>query len=398
MTTTHSTSSSAPAINPAKVIFAGICAIILTVGIGRFAYTPLLPLMREQAGLTSVDAGWLATINYVGYLGGALIAASISTLYRKFILYRIGLVVAVLSTLAMGLTQHFWLWLILRLIAGWSSTAGMLLSTGLVLNWLIRQRLRPDLGVHFAGFGMGMVLSGLAVMTMAGHLSWQAQWCVLGAIGIVFLIPSWRWVPAPPQSAAHHGDYPSDPLPSRRWRWTFTLAYFCGGFGYVITATFVVDIIHTMHAITLPGNGVWIVMGLVAIPSCFLWDRVAAQIGGMRALALAYALQTASFALTAIGGSAVVVLLGAVLFGATVIGTVSLTLSIIGRLYPANPAKAMARLTVAYGSAQILGPIVAGYLTHSSGSYRGALLFATGIGTMGTLLAATLARSQTSLR
>ena len=85
-----------------RVIFAGICALILTVGLARFAYTPMLPIMRDQAGLSHLAGGWLATINYAGYMSGALLAASISDLGRKFVLYRIGLVIGVLSTAAMA--------------------------------------------------------------------------------------------------------------------------------------------------------------------------------------------------------------------------------------------------------------------------------------------------------
>ena len=77
------------------------------------------------------------------------------------------------------------------------------------------------------------------------------------------------------------------------------------------------------------------------------------------------------------------------LFGGTVIGVVSLTLSIIGRLYPSNPAKAMARLTLSYGAAQIVGPIAAAYALQG-GDYRRALLLATAVGVVGTIFSLAL--------
>ena len=373
---------------PARVMCAGICALVLTIGIARFSYTPLLPVMRDHAGLSRIDAGWLATINYVGYLGGALIASSIRTLQRKFILYRIGLIVAVATTAAMGLTTHVWLWLVLRLISGWSSTAGVLLGAGLALHWLLRRGHRPDLGILFGGVGLGMVVSGSAAAAMAGHLAWSGQWVVFGALGILFLVPAWAWMPAPAAASTGALAHPhADALPSRWWMALFHIAYFSGGFGYVITATFIVDIIRHLHSISVPGTWVWIIMGAFAIPSCYLWDRVADRLGASRALAMAYGLQTASFALLAYGNGSAAILLAALLYGATVMGTVSLTLTIIGRLYPANPAKAMARLTVSYGVAQIIGPIVSGYMAHGSGRYTGALLVATAVGVAGTAAA-----------
>lgn len=109
-----------PAIDPAlaaqrrRVLAAGVCGLILTVGLGRFAYTPLLPLMREQAGLSHAAGGWLAAFNYLGYLSGALLAASISDVALKYRLYRWGLLLAIVSLPAMGLTDHFAIWALLR--------------------------------------------------------------------------------------------------------------------------------------------------------------------------------------------------------------------------------------------------------------------------------------------
>jgi MFS family permease len=217
---------------------------------------------------------------------------------------------------------------------------------------------------------------------------------VLGVLALVFLLPAWAWLPAP--AATHHPqhhDAPDD-APSTRWMLLFSLAYFCGGFGYVITATFIVDIVRNMPAIHLPGPWVWVLMGAIAVPSCFLWDRVSARIGQLPALTLAYALQTASFALTALGTGLPAITLAAVLFGLTVIGTVSLTLSIIGRRFPANPARAMARLTLSYGAAQMLGPLVAGYVGHANGDFHAALLLAAAIGSTGTLISAGLCLAQ----
>jgi MFS family permease len=373
----------------AKVLAAGICAIVLTVGIARFAYTPLLPVMREHAGLSGITAGWLATVNFIGYLGGALIASRIPSLHQKYTLYRAGLVFAVLSTIAMGLTDNAWVWLALRLIAGWASTAGMLLSTGFVLNWLTRHGHRPELGVHFSGFGAGMLLSGAAIAVMSGRLSWNEQWIALGLLGIIFLIPAWRWMPEPPRELKKI-DSISEGAPSTKWMLVFCIAYFCGGIDYVITSTFVVDIVHGVRNLHFSGNGVWIVMGCVAIPSCFVWDRIAHEIGELKALTLAYSVQTVAIALSISSDHPGLVITGAALFGTTIIGSVSLTLSIVGRLFPANPAKAMAKLTLGFGVAQILGPVVAGYLLHASGSYRDALMFATIVGVVGTILTSLL--------
>lgn len=359
-----------------RVLAAGICALILTVGLARFAYTPLLPIMRQEAGMSHLVGGWLATFNYLGYLTGVWIAASTTELQRKFLLYRLGLVIALLSTFAMGMTTNVVFWSILRYISGFSSTGGMLLASGLVMNWLLRHRLRTELGLHFAGLGLGIVVSGIAVGLMVGHLAWDGQWLALGTLGIVFFVPAWRWMPAPAELQPNSPDLQSAPPPSR-WMWIMVAAYCCAGVGYVISATFIVAILEKISVLTGRGSWVWVLVGLAATPSTFIWDRVVRRRGEVGALLICYVLHTASIALPVITDSPGWNVLGALLFGGTVVGIVSLTLSLIGRRFPANPAKAMARMTLSYGLAQIISPAVAGFIANATGSYHGALIMAT---------------------
>lgn len=360
--------------NRYRVILAGICALILTVGLARFAYTPMLPIMRDQAGVSHVLGGWLATINYAGYMFGAVLAASISDLRWKFLLYRVGLVVAVLSTGAMGLTHSVPLWAALRFAAGFSSTAGLLLASGLMLNWLLRQGHRLELGLHFMGLGLGIVVSGLAVGAMSPWLTWDGQWIGLGALGLLFLLPAWRWLPAPAAPAPTGAKAASAaPVPTARWMWLLIASYFAAGFGYVISATFIVAIVEKLPLLAGQGGWVWVMVGIAATPSCAAWDRIAARAGQIQALMVAFGLQTLSTLVPALSEDPWLNLASAMLFGATSFGIVSLTLTLVGRHFPANPAKAMARMTLSFGVAQIIAPAMAGYIAAATGTYRGAL-------------------------
>ncbi|MGE6331610.1 YbfB/YjiJ family MFS transporter [Stenotrophomonas sp. NPDC077659] len=360
---------------PLRVILAGICALVLTVGLARFAYTPMLPIMKAQAGLGYVAAGWLAAINYAGYMAGTLLAASTGDLRRRFVFYRIGLVVAVVSTVAMGLTRNPLAWGVLRFLSGLSSVAGLLLASGLVLNWLLRHGHRPDLGLHFTGMGLGIVVSGVAVALTLPVLTWPGQWIALGVLGLLFFVPAWRWMPAPPPASRAAGAQVARPPPaSGAWMRLLNAAYVCAGFGFVIGATFIVAILERLPVLHGRGGWVWVIVGVAALPSTFAWDRIARRMGATRALLLAYVLQGAGMLLPAVSASAAVNLLSAALFGATFVGIVSLTLALVGRHVPSNPSKAMARITLGYGVAQILGPIIAGYMARATGSYQGALV------------------------
>lgn len=372
-------------LQPWQVIGAGICALVLTVGLARFAYTPLLPVMRVDAGLSAANGGWLATSNYLGYLLGTLLVARVGNMQLKFRFYRFGLLLALVSTALMGLTTHVATWCVLRFVAGLSSTAGLLLASGLVLNWLLQHGRRPRLGLHFAGLGLGIAVSGIATAAMAGRLASSGQWLALGALALLFLMPAWAWMPAPSAlPPATRAEAPTPP--GRRWRALLIAAYFCAGFGFVVSATFIVAILEQTPALYGRGSWVWVLVGLTAVPSTFGWDRLAARLGSIRALMLAYALQALSFLFPLFDDGLAAGASSAVLFGLTFAGIVSLTLTVVGRHYPHNPAKAMATLTLSYGVAQIIAPAIAGTLARDSGSYLGVLAPAAAVMALGIVL------------
>lgn len=370
-----------------KVLSAGIFSLILVLGVARFAYTPLLPLMQQQAGLGIAEAGWLAALNYVGYLSGALIASLISDLVLKDKLYRIGLVVAVLSTVVMGLTTDVTIWALSRFVAGLSSAAGMLLGTGLILNWLIRHNHRSELGIHFAGIGIGIAGCAAAVALMSDGLDWREQWFAFTAIGALLLIPALRWLPAPDTSGlTKTGQVMADKPPSPLFMRIFMAAYFCAGFGYVISATFIVAIVNQLPGLAGQGNLAFLAIGIGAAPACFNWDLIARKTGDLNALILAAVLQIIGMLLPVMVGGLFATLIGALLFGGTFIGMVSLVLTMAGRYYPTRPAKMMGKMTLSYGAAQIIGPAITGWLGASQGSYDVGLYIAAGVMVVGTLL------------
>ncbi|MNE15947.1 Major Facilitator Superfamily protein [compost metagenome] len=369
-----------------KVLGAGIFSLLLALGVARFAYTPLLPVMQAQAGLGLAEGGWLAALNYAGYLSGALIASLISDLVLKDRLYRIGMVLAVLSTLLMGLTSDFTLWAVSRFVAGLSSAASMLLGTGLILNWLIRHNQRSELGIHFSGVGLGIIGCSAVVALLGQWLDWREQWFALSALACLLLVPALAWLPKPDRSPLTTSGQPMrDNPPSRLFLRLFMAAYFCAGVGYVVSATFIVAIVD--HLPGLAGKGSWsfLAIGLAAAPACIVWDFVARRTGELNALILAAVLQVVGILLPLSGGIAGA-LAGALLFGGTFVGMVSLVLCMAGRYYPTRPAKMMGKMTLSYGAAQIVGPAVTGWLAAALGSYAGGLYFAAAMMVLGTLL------------
>ena len=368
-----------------KVLSAGIFSLILALGVARFAYTPLLPLMQKQAGLGVAAAGWLAAINYAGYLSGALIASRISSLILKDRLYRIGMVLAIVSTLVMGLSTNVVVWALSRYVAGLTSAAAMLLSTGLIMNWLIRHNFRSEMGIHFAGIGLGIAGCSGAVMLFTPWLDWREQWFAFTALGCVLLVPALRWLPAPDTSGlTTSGKKLQDKPPSSLYLRVFMAAYFCAGFGYVVSVTFIVAIVNQLPGLDGWGTLVFLAIGIGAAPACINWDLIARRTGDLNALILAAVLQVLGILLPVLVPGLWSAMLGSLLFGGTFIGMVSLVLSMAGRYYPTMPAKMMGKMTISYGVAQIIGPAITGMIGAKFGSYNAGLFVAASVMVLGT--------------
>jgi MFS family permease len=169
------------------------------------------------------------------------------------------------------------------------------------------------------------------------------------------------------------------------------------GWGFVISATFTVAIVEREPALAGQGALAWALVGLAAMPAVFLWDKVARRYGDTRALLLAFGLQTVSVILPALSGSLAAALGGALGYGATFIGIVSLTLALVGRRAPHNPGKAMARLTLSYGAAQVIAPIVAGAMAQATGTFKGALWLTAGVMLLGMAFAGDIAGRQNAI-
>ncbi|MGB8518104.1 MAG: YbfB/YjiJ family MFS transporter [Gallionella sp.] len=155
-------------------------------------------------------------------------------------------------------------------------------------------------------------------------------------------------------------------------------AYCCAGIGYVISATFIVAIVD--HIPGMQGNGtlVFFVIGVAAAPSCIAWDLIARRSGKLNALFMAAVLQIVGIMLPVFASGLIPALLGALLFGGTVMGIVSLVLTMAGQYYPTRPAKMMGKMTLSYGVAQIAGPAITGWLGTRLGSYAAGLYLAGG--------------------
>ena len=368
------------------ILTAGICALIATMGFARYSFTPMIPHMQAELGMSESLAGWLAGWNYLGYLTGLFMVWLMRDLRLKDFFYRYGLFLSVFTTAIMAAHDNALIWYLSRYFAGISTALGFMLGTGLVFKWLLSNGHRQRMGIHFAGAGLGILLSALVVeltVTEIMDLSWRMQWLALAGFGLAFTIPAYVLMPLPEKAdieAEKQGDTSGEP--SKQWLILLTIAYVCAGFSNTANVTF--TSLMTEY-IPLVGQGtlMWVYVGLAATPAPFIWQRIGRRIGFLNAIRLAFVINMLSNLLMVFYDSHAAVMLSALTFGFSFMGIVSLVLTIIGNKYRHRNTQIMAQLTLGYCLAQIISPIMTGTITEQTGNFSDAIYLVTAIMVLG---------------
>jgi predicted MFS family arabinose efflux permease len=364
----------------------GLIALAAAMGVGRFVYTPILPEMAEGLGLTSAQAGLIASANFLGYLVGAILAATplLPGSRRIWLLGALG--ASALTTAAMGLSASMAAFLALRFLGGLASAFVLVFSSALVLDRLAASGRAGLAALHFGGVGIGIALSAILVAGLdAADSGWRAMWLASGAASGLAVLAVARLVPDRAEPPAIDGK--ADAAGSAALA-TLIAAYGLFGFGYVITATFVVAIVRASPGSASLEPLVWLVVGLAGAPSVMLWMRAGARIGLSRAYAAACLVEAAGVALSVLWIAAPGFLLAAALLGGTFMGLTALGLAEARRLSRGDPRRAIALMTAAFGLGQIVGPVFAGAARDLTGSFTAPSLAASAALVLAALLAA----------
>jgi MFS family permease len=301
----------------------GLIALAAALGIGRFVYTPILPPMIEALHLSKSEAGLIASVNFVGYLLGALLAAMPGLVGSRRLWLLGALAISAVTTAAMGLTQMLPAFLGLRLIGGIASAFVLILSSTIVLDRLAEAGRSGLSALHFAGVGTGITVSAVLVAELQ-HLgeSWQVLWLASGAVTFVALLAAAGLLPegTPPTVRSTREERGAIDRGLRR----LMIAYGLFGFGYVITATFLVAIVRATPTIRPFEPVIWIVFGIAAVPSVTLWTRLAQSIGIPAAFTIACIVEAAGVLASVAWPTTLGVFLAAILVGGTFMGLLRL--------------------------------------------------------------------------
>ena len=404
-----------------RAALACMIALAVVLGVGRFAFTPLLPLMMSSGALDIRHGGWLASFNYAGYFVGAVTCAALRVQPARMV--HVGLVLTVLLTLAMGLTSTFWIWAPVRFVAGVVSAWTFVFASQWGLRRLAELHANEWGGVIYTGPGFGIVGTGLLVSAAGGYGA-TLGWLGFGAISAVLAAFVWRVFVAPGQhrqatvvtaatgaGASSQGpeanvlpvaaqtsarEAPSAPATAhhahRADAFWLVVLYGIPGFGYIITATFLPVI--ARHALPIGSawpDLFWPMFGAALIVGALGAARLPSHWDNRTLLAGSYVLQAIGIVLGIVWPTAGGFALGSVLIGLPFTAITLFAMREARRLHGDTAAGLMGYATAAYGLGQIIGPLVAAPVAAHTGSFSPALWLAAGALLLGAVALVTVA-------
>jgi MFS family permease len=367
------------------------CMVTLAVamGLGRFAFTPMLPIMLHEGKLDLQAGGLLASLNYLGYFVGALVCAAIRV--KPASMVRGGLVATAALLLGMGLLQGFTIWGVLRTAAGVMSAWTFVFASGWGLRRLTETGSPALAGVIYTGPGIGIAVTGLLGGAI-GRWGSEAGWIGFGLLSLVLIATIWRVFSdgqaahtashVAPSGAAANSE---SAAASRDARWLVGL-YGLAGFGYIITATFLPVIARQ----ALPGSPwpdlFWPLFGLAIVPGALIGARAPTGWDNRLLLASAYALQALGVVLSVMWPTIAGFALGSLLLGMPFTAITLFAMRDARRLRGNAAAGLIGYATASYGVGQILGPVFAAPLAQRTGSFSVPLLVAAAVLALGSAL------------
>ena len=378
---------------------AGMLALATAMGIGRFAFTPLLPMMLHDKVISLSGASWLASANYIGYLVGALFCIFVP-FSKPTVVIRIGLVSTLLLTFGMAVPWDAF-WPLLRFSAGVASALVFVYTSGWCLSQLALRGHTSLAALIYTGPGAGIVLTGMATSVMVAD-NWKSSsgWLAFGtlALGLTALI--WpvlsgrNTLVSPITAHTAHSNTASEHSTGEVA--LLASAYGVAGFGYIITATFLPVIARQVLAGSAWLDMFWPILGCGVIIGALLASRMT-KVRDLRWMLIAcYLIQATGVAMSQILPSLLGFALGSLLVGLPFTAITYFAMQEARRIRPQHVASTMGLLTALYGLGQILGPPMAGYLLSRaatvSAGFDLALNIAAGSLLLGIAMFATLIR------
>jgi MFS family permease len=386
----HAPDRPPPDEHPARLILTLSLAATVGLGIGRFAYALVLPDMRDSLHWSYSAAGFMNTINAVGYLVGALMASRLIKWVGWSVAIRGGTLACLAALALCAMTGNFIALSLARLVLGLGAAAGFV--AGGALAAAIAQS-RPEranflLSLFYAGPGVGILASGLIAPFTLQHFgpgSWWIVWWAMAALSAAMTIPLFltRIESKARFTEAGHASFAILPV------LIYLAGYFLFGAGYIAYMTFMIAYVRDAGGGAAAQAAFWSLIGLSAFVTPWVWRGVLALDRGGLATAIILGTNALGAALPIFGQSTAWLATSAIVFGVAFFAVVGSTTAFVRFNYPpAAWPTAIAAMTISFGVGQTLGPIVVGAITDALGSLSYALNVSAALLALGALAAA----------
>ena len=363
-----------PHLSNFRIALVGLVSLALAMGIGRFAYTPLLPMMRQDGLVSITDGGLLASVHFLGYWLGAVIAAKVSFLPKTML--RLSLLVIGAGTVGMGVTDDFTVWLILRWLNGVCSVWVLVLVSNYYVKHLADNGRAEYQGWVFSGVGAGILIAGLGCLVfMVNQIGSSLSWQIMGAISLMAIcavclnlgpeIPAVRLV-------VHHRDSQRSPLD-----WRIVVAYGAMGVGYIIPATYLPVMAREIVQSPLIFGWSWPVFGAAAFVSTLLAARFQKRYSNRQIWAASQVVMAAGLLLPVIHPHILTIITAGLCVGGTFMIITMTGMKEAHRIAPPQDVmRHIAVMTASFATGQMIGPVFASAVYDLTQSFAVSLIIA----------------------
>jgi len=357
-----------------RITAVGLVSLALAMGIGRFAFTPLLPMMREDGLVSIANGGWLASVHFLGYWLGAVVAAGVPLSPRTML--RLSLLVVGAGTLAMGVTDDFAAWLALRWLNGVGSAWVLVLVGNYYIRHLADNGGAGHQGWVFSGVGAGIAAAGLACLAlMASGVGSSPSWRILGVLALVaafaLAVTMGPEIPAVRPSARRR-ESQRTPLD-----WRAVVAYGAMGIGYIIPATYLPVMAREIVPSPLIFGWSWPAFGAAAFASTLLVAMLRTRYSNRRIWATSQVVMAVGLLLPVVHPHILSIVAAGLAVGGTFMIVTMTGMNEAHRMAPPDDAmRHIAAMTAAFATGQMVGPVFAGSLHDLTGTFAASLTVA----------------------
>ena len=355
-----------------RIVAIGMASLAIAMGIGRFAFTPLLPMMQADGLIDISGGGVLASIHFIGYLAGAALAAHIPVPPKTVL--RLSLALIGLSTLATGLTGNFVLWAVFRFLCGLCSALTLVLVGNFYVKHLAAIGRPQGQGWIFSGVGAGIALAGLGTLALMAVGIGSAQgWVIFGVVSLMAAAAIGLRIGEEVESGRSERSKTAARTTPVDWR--AVIAYGTAGMGYIIPATYLPVMAREIVSSPFLFGLAWPVFGMAAFFSTLIAARLQARLSNRKIWVAGQLVMAAGLLLPVLFPSLVTIIIAGICVGGTFMIITMMGMKEAHRIAHADDVmRHIGVLTAAFAGGQIVGPVLAAELHDLAGSFSPSLV------------------------